>query len=242
MPERHPYAALGDALRAARERAGLSQAALARLAGAHPSQYGEVERGEQRFGRERLRRVAVVLGLDAEETLRLAGYRERGGVMSTLRPSRPYAALGETLRAARTQAGLSQRAAGRAAGVGTTQYSLAERGYERLGRERLRRVAAVLGLDAEELVRLADYRPGSGAMGTGHPYAALGEALRGARERAGLAQAEAARRVGVRRQYYWSVEHGRERASRERLARVAEVLGLDPAALERLAGYPPEAS
>ena len=74
MPPYRPYAALGEALRAARERAGLSQGAVIRRARVSQSQYVQVELGRLRFGRERLARVAHVLGLDPEELERLAGY------------------------------------------------------------------------------------------------------------------------------------------------------------------------
>ncbi len=45
--------------------------------------------------------------------------------------------------------------------VGMTQGDLVslERGYYRSGPERLRRLAEVLGADADELARLAGYRP-----------------------------------------------------------------------------------
>lgn len=72
--------------------------------------------------------------------------------------NRPYAALGGRLQSLRLARGLSQRELAR--GVGVTQHVISgyEHGAFRPTRHRLGQLAAVLGADEGELVRLAGYQ------------------------------------------------------------------------------------
>lgn len=55
----------------------------------------------------------------------------------------------------------------------------------------------------------------------------IGEALREAREKAGLTQMELSSKVGVTRAYYADVERGRYTPSLRVLSKLAEVLDID---------------
>ncbi len=55
----------------------------------------------------------------------------------------------------------------------------------------------------------------------------IGEALREAREKAGLTQMELSSKVGVTRAYYADVERGRYTPSLKVLSKLAEVLDID---------------
>lgn len=57
-------------LRAARERLGLSQEALADAAGLHRTYVGSVERGERNVSIDNIARLASALGLDPADLLR----------------------------------------------------------------------------------------------------------------------------------------------------------------------------
>jgi transcriptional regulator with XRE-family HTH domain len=72
----------------------------------------------------------------------------------------------------------------------------------------------------------------------GVPYAALGAGLRAARAAAHRPQTWLAARLGVAQAVVSHYEHGRTRPRPERLAVYAAVLGVDPAELVALAGYP----
>lgn len=54
---------LGNKLKAAREKAGLSQTELAKKAGISPNYYAVVERGEKKISYEKLRPILKVLNI-----------------------------------------------------------------------------------------------------------------------------------------------------------------------------------
>ena len=70
----------------------------------------------------------------------------------------PYRDLGDRIRHLRHQAGLRQVDCAVRAGIQQSQLSTMERGLNRCSPVRLRRLAAVLSADYDELVRLAGYR------------------------------------------------------------------------------------
>jgi transcriptional regulator with XRE-family HTH domain len=57
-------------LRRERESLGLSQDALARLAGLHRTYVGQVERGERNVSIDNIERLAQALGLDATDLMK----------------------------------------------------------------------------------------------------------------------------------------------------------------------------
>jgi transcriptional regulator with XRE-family HTH domain len=57
----------GKRVRALRERAGLSQEALAEKAGIHRTYLGGVERGERNLGLKNVLRIAEALGVSASD-------------------------------------------------------------------------------------------------------------------------------------------------------------------------------
>jgi transcriptional regulator with XRE-family HTH domain len=61
--------ALGDAIRAAREQAGLTAGTLATRAGLDASAYEAIERGEQQSDVETIEQIARALGLSAAKLL-----------------------------------------------------------------------------------------------------------------------------------------------------------------------------
>ena len=75
--------------------------------------------------------------------------------MTALRPDKQ--ALATRLRALREARGLLQREVARAAGVTQAYVSHLERGRVGASPATLRRLAAVLGVDPDELLRLAGY-------------------------------------------------------------------------------------
>jgi transcriptional regulator with XRE-family HTH domain len=70
---REQLSAMGARIRAAREAAGLSQEALADIAGLHRTYVGGVERGERNVTVGSLLTIARSLGLDARELLPPSG-------------------------------------------------------------------------------------------------------------------------------------------------------------------------
>jgi transcriptional regulator with XRE-family HTH domain len=77
---------LGGAALAARTRAGLTQAEVARGVGVQLEVYGRIERGEVFPSVPTLRRLCVTLGIGSDELLGLEGAREpRGGEARALR-------------------------------------------------------------------------------------------------------------------------------------------------------------
>jgi transcriptional regulator with XRE-family HTH domain len=60
----------GARVRAARQRAGLSQEALAHIAGLHRTYIGGVERGERNVGLLNVIQIAQALGVEAADLLR----------------------------------------------------------------------------------------------------------------------------------------------------------------------------
>ncbi len=57
-------------LLSARKAEGLSQEALAELAGLHPTYVGSIERGERNVSVDNIERLATALGLDVVDLLR----------------------------------------------------------------------------------------------------------------------------------------------------------------------------
>lgn len=74
-PKRHDptLVALGDAIRHARQRKGLSQEQLALLAGADRSHLGRLERGDNEIAVLLLVRIAKALSVTVEELMHEAG-------------------------------------------------------------------------------------------------------------------------------------------------------------------------
>lgn len=62
----------GETIRRARERRGLTGEDIRRLADIHPTSLSFIERGEQAPSLEQIRRLADVLGLNAEKLAALA--------------------------------------------------------------------------------------------------------------------------------------------------------------------------
>jgi transcriptional regulator with XRE-family HTH domain len=60
---------LGARIRAARDAAGMTQAALAEASGAAPNTVARIERGEQEPSAQLLGRIAVALGVSADHLL-----------------------------------------------------------------------------------------------------------------------------------------------------------------------------
>ena len=71
-------------------------------------------------------------------------------------------------------------------------------------------------------------------------HVVLGRAIREARERAGLSQAEVARRAGMSRSYLWGIETGRRNLTLSALLAIAAAVRAPPSslvqALDGLAG------
>jgi transcriptional regulator with XRE-family HTH domain len=61
---------IGHNVRSFRKRKGLSQEALADLAGLHRTYVGAVERGERNVSAENIERLAIALGIDPYQLLR----------------------------------------------------------------------------------------------------------------------------------------------------------------------------
>ncbi|MGQ9687932.1 MAG: helix-turn-helix domain-containing protein [Desulfobaccales bacterium] len=61
MEEAFPDMQLGDILRGARQREGLTQAHLAALIGAKPSHISEMEKGKRPIGKDMAKRLAQAL-------------------------------------------------------------------------------------------------------------------------------------------------------------------------------------
>lgn len=63
--------AFADNLKAARKREGISQEALAHLAGLHRTYVGSVERGERNISIENIERLARALGLEPADLMKV---------------------------------------------------------------------------------------------------------------------------------------------------------------------------
>jgi len=78
MPPRSPaHSAFGEAVRKRRQALGLSQDALAELAGVHRNYLGEVERGERNIALANILALAGALGAPAGD---LVGAAEAAGL------------------------------------------------------------------------------------------------------------------------------------------------------------------
>ncbi|HEY8303147.1 MAG TPA: helix-turn-helix transcriptional regulator [Solirubrobacteraceae bacterium] len=147
--------ALGESMRTARARSGLSQVALSEATELDRAAISFLERAERCPDLSTLVRVARALTVTPSDLLESVG---EGATRGLQRPSyegvaeEPAARLGANLRAARLQAGLSQEALGYEAVVDRAAISVYERGGRGPNLRTVLKLARALGVHPSALL------------------------------------------------------------------------------------------
>lgn len=147
--------AFGEAMRAARHDAGLSQVALSEATRLDRAAISFLERAERAPDLSTLVRVARELGTKPAKLLAGVGLPPgRGSVLpaGAERPGEPGERFGANLRAARTGAGLSQEALAYEAVVDRAAISVYERGRREPNLRTVLKLARALGLSPVALL------------------------------------------------------------------------------------------
>lgn len=215
-----PRRRIGAAIRAAREKTGLSRRALAKRCGMATRDIGAVERGEARLGVKALGLITE-LDLSGGDLMARArgdgdaGYNERLG-----------AAIGR-LRRAR---GMTGTALARAAGVDRAHLARIERGTRAAGWQTVLSVAQALEISAADLARETEWPDGDGAQTAmrAHGTPTVGDLGRGlwrAREKRGMSRPLLARAAEVHTSTVHKIEHDERDATWPTICRLAEGMG-----------------
>jgi transcriptional regulator with XRE-family HTH domain len=147
--------AFGEAMRAARHDAGLSQVALSEATRLDRAAISFLERAERAPDLSTLVRVAKALGTTPAKLLADVGLPPgRSSVLppGAERPGEPGLRFGANLRAARTGAGLSQEALAYEAVVDRAAISVYERGRREPNLRTVLKLARALGLSPVALL------------------------------------------------------------------------------------------
>ncbi|MDI7246196.1 MAG: helix-turn-helix transcriptional regulator [Bacillota bacterium] len=195
----------GERVRAARRAKGLTLVDLASRARLSYSYLSEIERGAKSPSLDTLSRLADALDLNRAELVEISEDEDGRGV-----------GLGEKLRVAREDRGMTLRDVASAAGISSTYLSEIERGNVQPALRVLKRLAHVLHV------------PLSSFMSSVERKGFIGDKLRSIREKLGLTQAEVAAKAGVSAALIGQIELGRVSPSLKTINKVASALGVSP--------------
>lgn len=195
----------GERVRAARKAKGLTLVELASKAGLSYSYLSEIERGAKTPSLGALTRLADALGLNRSEIIGMSEDQGHHGI-----------GLGDRLRLAREDRGMTLKEVASAAGISSTYLSEIERGNVQPAVSVLKELARVLRV------------PLSAIMSPSERNGFLGEKLRRLRDKLGMTQAEVAAKAGVSAALIGQIELGRVSPSLKTVNKIASALGVSP--------------
>ncbi|NLG78888.1 MAG: helix-turn-helix transcriptional regulator [Firmicutes bacterium] len=195
----------GERVRAARKARGLTLVELASRARLSYSYLSEIERGAKTPSLDALTRLADALNLNKSELVEMSEEEGAQGI-----------GLGDKLRLAREDRGMTLREVASAAGISSTYLSEIERGNVQPAVSVLKQLARVLHV------------PLSTFMSPAERKGFLGEKLRRLREKLGMTQAEVAAKAGVSAALIGQIELGRVSPSLKTINKIASALGVSP--------------
>jgi transcriptional regulator with XRE-family HTH domain len=222
--------ALGEQVRKARERRGLSPEEVAQVLAAGPHSVASWEAGLRVPRLDSLGRLATLLEVGLGDLTGLFPVGGPGGP--------PKHRFGEALQAARKRKGWSAGVAARTLGVSEAALARWEEGKGIPETSRLPRLAQALGWHLGELdgivgAPVAPPAPAGEGAGGGeddqdHPVAAaMGALLRSRREQRGWSRVKVCRRAGINESSLRGYECGVNAPGSETLGRLAHALELD---------------
>ncbi len=195
----------GERVRALRKERGLTLVDLASRAKLSYSYLSEIERGAKRPSLETINKLAGALSLTGADLAETANDDEPQGI-----------SMGEKLRLARDDRGMTLREVASAAGISATYLSEIERGNVHPALSVLRKLSRVLH------VPLATF------LSPDERHGFLGEKLRKLREKLDMTQAEVGARAGVSAALIGQIEIGRVSPSLKTVNKIASALGVSP--------------
>lgn len=195
----------GERVRTLRKERGLTLVDLATRAKLSYSYLSEIERGSKHPSLETLNKLASALDLSRGELVEVSDDEGPLGV-----------GLGEKLRLARENRGMTLREVAAGAGISPTYLSEIERGNVHPAVSVLKRLSRVLH------VPLASF------LSPAERHGFLGEKLRRLREKLDMTQAELGARAGVSAALIGQIELGRVSPSLKTVNKIASALGVSP--------------